>query len=409
MGVVSVPAQGRGELTTAPESEAEGARVSTLELFFDLVFVFTITQLTSVLAGEPNGRGLLAVVLMLGVIWWMYGGYAWLTNAVPPDRPEARLLLMVGMAGFLVVALAIPRAFSGAGLAFGLGYLVVTLVHAGLFTRTSTRSAVRAILRLAPFNLASALLVLAGGVAGGDAEYVLWGLAFALQAATPFLSGIGGFRVEPAHFVERHGLVVIIVLGESVVAVGIGVAGEPIDLALVGVAVLGLALAAGLWWLYFGGDDERAERALTAAPPERRPRLGLYSYGYAHVPIVLGVVAVAAGVKRSIGHAFEPQGLGLALLLGGGVALYLAGEALFRRSLRMAPAWFRAAAGLVALASVPLGMLVGAVAQLAFLVALLAAAIVLEKRLAAPPATIAAPAPPPFPAVPGPRGGTSST
>jgi low temperature requirement protein LtrA len=382
--------------------EPEGVRVSTLELFFDLVFVFTITQLTSFLAGQPNPRGLLAVVLMLGVIWWMYGGYAWLTNAVPPTGAVARLLLMIGMAGFLVVALSIPHAFAGDGLAFGLGYLLVTLVHAGLFTRTTTRSAVRAVLRIAPFNLASALLVVAGGLAGGDAEFVLWGAAFALMAVTPFLSGIGGFRVEPAHFVERHGLVVLIVLGESVVAVGIGVSGGRVEPALVGVAVLGLALAAGLWWLYFGGDDALAERALTEAPHERRPRLALYSYGYAHLPMLLGVVALAAGVKRSIGHAFEALGLPLALALAGGVALYLFGDALFRRSLRMAPGWFRATAGAVALASVPVGLTAGAVAQLAFLVALLAATAVLEKRFtggraAAParaPAAPAAPRPP---------------
>jgi low temperature requirement protein LtrA len=344
------------------------------------VFVFTITQLTSVLASQPNPRGLLAVVLMLGVIWWMYGGYAWLTNAVPPTGAVARLLLMTGMAGFLVVALSIPHAFAGDGLAFGLGYLLVTVVHAGLFTRTSTRSAVRAILGIAPFNLTSALLVVAGGLAGGEAELALWGAAFALMAVTPFLSGIGGFRVEPAHFVERHGLVVIIVLGESVVAVGIGVSGQRVGPALVGVAVLGLALAAGLWWLYFGGDDALAERALTEAPLEHRPRLALYSYGYAHLPMLLGVVALAAGVKRSIGHAFEALGLPLALALGGGVALYLVGDALFRRSLHMAPGWFRAAAGAVALASVPVGLCAGAVAQLAFLVALLAATAVLEKR-----------------------------
>jgi low temperature requirement protein LtrA len=389
--VVPVHAKGRGQLSSGEESEE--VRVSTLELFFDLVFVFTITQLTSVLTSQPNPRGLLAVVLMLGVIWWMYGGYAWLTNAVAPTGAVARLLLMVGMAGFLVVALAVPHAFAGDGLAFGLGYLLVTVVHAGLFTRTSTRSAVRAILRIAPFNLASALLVVAGGLAGGVAEYALWGAAFVLMAVTPFLSGIGGFRVEPAHFVERHGLVVIIVLGESVVAVGIGVSGQRVGPELVGVAVLGLALAAGLWWLYFGGDDALAERALTEAPDERRPRLALYSYGYAHVPILLGVVALAAGVKRSVGHAFEAPGFPLALALGGGVALYLFGDALFRRSLRMAPGWFRAVAGAVALASVPVGLAAGAVAQLAFLVALVAATAALEKRLIRRPAASPARAP----------------
>ena len=362
-------------------ADAETTRVSTLELFFDLVFVFTITQLTSFLAAQPTPRGLLSIVLMLGVIWWMYGGYAWLTNAVAPTRPEARLLLMIAMGGFLVVALSIPRAFSGDGLAFGLGYLLVTIVHAALFTRTSTRSAVRAVFRIAPFNVASALLVLSGGVAGGAAEYVLWGLAFVLQAATPFLSGIRGFRVQPAHFVERHGVVVLIAFGESVVAVGIGVAGQPVGPALAGVALLGLALAAGLWWLYFGGDERRAEDALQAAPPERRPFLALYAYGYAHVLILLGIVILAAGVKRSIGHAFQPLSLQQALALGGGVALYLVGDALFRRSLRIGPSWFRAGAALVALAAVPLGMVAGAVVPLAFLVALLTATIQLELRL----------------------------
>src|SRR5262249_21142257 len=159
-----------------------------------------------------------------------------------------------------------------------------------------TRSAVRAILRIAPFNVASALLIVAAGVLGGAAEYVLWAAAFATQAATPFLSrGLGGFRVEPAHFVERHGLVVIIVLGESVVAIGIGAAGRRVGPGLVGVAVLGLPLAAGLWGLYLGGDDERAERALRGAAPDRRPWMALESYGYAHLPILLGVVVLAAG------------------------------------------------------------------------------------------------------------------
>jgi low temperature requirement protein LtrA len=243
----------------AEATSVEAVGVSTVELFFDLVFVFTITQLTAVLVHAPTVPGVLSVVLMLGVIWWMYGGYAWLTNAVRPDRADRRLLLMVGMAGFLLIALAIPRAFSGAGLTFGIGYLVVTMVHAGLFTRSGVPATVQAVFRLARFNLASALLVLAGGLMGGIGQYILWGLAFGLQAATPFLSHIEDFRIQPAHFVERHGLVVLIALGESVVAVGIGLTGRAITLQLSAVAVLGLALTAALFWLYFGGDDVHAE------------------------------------------------------------------------------------------------------------------------------------------------------
>jgi len=165
---------------------AATVRVSTLELFFDLVFVFTITQLTSVLVRQETPQGLLSIVLMLGVISWMYGGYAWLTNAVPPNRADRRLLLMVGMAGFLVIALSIPQAFAGGGLAFGIGYVVVTIVHAGLFTRSGVPATVQAVFRIARFNLASALLVLAGGLAGGPASTSSGGWPLSCRRRPPF-------------------------------------------------------------------------------------------------------------------------------------------------------------------------------------------------------------------------------
>src|SRR3954453_8511461 len=150
-----------------PDSEPAEVRVSTLELFFDLVFVFTITQLTAVLAGRPTGIGLLRVSLMLVVIWWMYGGYAWLTNVVAPDRVGYQLLLLGGMAAFLVLSLAIPTAFSGGGVAFGLAYLVVILIHAGLFIRSQAGASGTAILRVAPLNIVAALAIVAAGIAGG--------------------------------------------------------------------------------------------------------------------------------------------------------------------------------------------------------------------------------------------------
>jgi low temperature requirement protein LtrA len=362
------------------DAAAEATRVSTVELFFDLVFVFTITQLTSVLVRVPSLPGVLSVVLMLGVIWWMYGGYAWLTNAVTPDRADRRLLLMVGMAGFLLIALSIPRAFGGNGVAFGIGYLVVTSVHAGLFTRSGVPATVQAVFRIARFNLAAALLVLAGGFMGGISQYILWGLAFGLQAATPFLSRIHGFQIRPAHFVERHGLVVLIALGESVVAVGIGLTGKAITLPLAAVGVLGLALTVALFWLYFGGDDVHAERALANASFERRPWLALYSYGYAHVPLLLGVVVLAAGVRMTIGHAFEALPPLWSLALAGGVLLYLVGDVYFRRTLGIGPNAARALAALAALGTVPFGVGLGAVAQLTLLVFLLALTLAVETK-----------------------------
>jgi len=359
-------------------SQPQAGRVSTLELFFDLVFVFTITQLTTVLVHEPTGRGLGQVALMLGVIWWMYGGYAWLTNFVAPDRANRRILLLGGMAAFLVLALSIPEAFGDSGAAFGIAYAAVICIHAGLFIRHSTGAALGAILVLARFNGAMALLVLVGGIVGGATQYVLWAIA-CLVWVTPKIMDSGGFVVEPAHFVERHGLVIIVAIGESVVAIGIGAQGLPVDLGLVGVALLGLALSAGLWWSYFGGDDTRAERAMDAAEPSRRPQLAIDAFGYAHWLMLLGIVAVAAALKSVIGHASDTVGLAQALFLSGGLATFLLGDVIFRAVLRIGPGRWRGAAAAVALAAVPLGTEVAGVVQLAGLVLVLGAAIALER------------------------------
>ena len=360
-----------------------GVRVSTLELFFDLVFVFTVTQLTAVLAGELTVPGALRVTLMLGVIWWMYGGYAWLTNAVAPTDGWRRGLLFVGMSGFLTIALAIPRAFQDTGWAFGIGYFVVNAVHTGLFIKAGGRGAVRAMGRLGPLNLLSASLVLVGGYLPGGWRDVAWCAALAVQVISPYLHKIDGFTIEAAHFVERHGLVVIIALGESVVAIGVGVAGQRLSPGLIGVAVLGLAIAYGLWWFYFGGDEILAEHALNAVEPERRAAVAMRAYGYAHYPILLGVVLLAAGVKKALSSAFVPLHLPQALALGGGVALFLLGDLAFRRVLRIGRPGLRLAAAALALASVPLGLAV-AVAQLAVLVLVLVACRWAEDRRAQP-------------------------
>src|SRR4051794_26964129 len=187
--------------------------VTPLELFFDLVFVFTITQLTSVLYHAPSWRSLAEVAIMLAVIWWMYGGYAWLTNAVPADTRSRRALLLGGMGGYFVLALSIPRAFHGSGLAFGLAYLAVVAVHLALFMQAASAGVVRAILHLAPFNVLCALLVVAGGAAGGRVQWVLWASG-CLVWLSPLVRPPGAFTIGAAHFVERHGLVIIVTIGE---------------------------------------------------------------------------------------------------------------------------------------------------------------------------------------------------
>jgi low temperature requirement protein LtrA len=355
----------------------EVVRVSTLELFFDLVFVFTITQLTTVLVERPNARGVTQVVLMLALIWWMYGGYAWLTNAVAPDRVSRRLLLLGGMAAYLVLALAIPDAFESTGLTFGIAYVAIVCVHAGLFTRTSSEVTLRNLLRLAPANLIAALVVLVGGVAGGTAQYILWTLAFAFEWLSPRLISNSGFVIGASHFVERHGLVVIVAIGESIVAIGIASQGLPIDLQLVAFAVLGLALSACLWWIYFG-DSEQTERALATATPERQPRMAVDAFGSWHIPILLGVIAIAATEKEATGHVFDPLDFEPALLLALGLSVFLVGEVLFRRTLGIDRGSLRLAAAVLAPATIPIGTEVSAFAQLAALVALLLVMLVTE-------------------------------
>lgn len=317
---------------------------------------------------------------MLGVIFWMYGGYAWLTNSVALDRVTRRLTLLGGMGGFLIVALAIPGAFLGSGATFGLAYFAVVLVHLGMFARSSQLTAAQAIRGLAPFNLSTALLVLAGGIAGGSVQYVLWATAFLVEWVSPKLIDDSGFAIEPGHFVERHGLVVIVAIGESVVAIGIGAAGLPVNAGLAAAALLGLALSACLWWSYFTGNDAAAERAMSAAPMQMRPKMAIDAFGYWRLPILLGIIAIAAALKKATGHAFDPLPEAQAIALGGGAFLFLLGEALFRRTLAIGGQSGRAIAAVLALATIPIGSQVAAAAHIAALVGLFVTMLLVEGR-----------------------------
>jgi low temperature requirement protein LtrA len=361
-----------------PAESTETVRVSTIELFFDLVFVFAITQLTTLLAHDPTAVGLIRVLLIFGTLWWMYGGYAWLTNAVPPTRLLLRLLILVGMAGFLVVALAIPTAFGRGGVAFGLGYLLVTLVHSGMFLLSTRETVVRAIRRLGPVNALSATMLVVGGFAGGTTQWILWSAAFLLQWSSPAFTAVEGFRIQAAHFVERHGLIVLIALGESIVAVSIGVAADELRAGSIVIAVLGLALAAALWWLYFDGEDERAEQAMNSAPSGRIQWLALYAFGYGFLPVLGGIIVFAAGVKNAVGHHGEPLAASTAWLLAGGVAGYVAGLAWFRRCLGIRPVGPRLAIAATVLPTALVGLTATPEAQLGVLAAIVVAGIMAE-------------------------------
>ncbi|MFF4261833.1 low temperature requirement protein A [Streptomyces virginiae] len=376
-------------------------RVSTLELFFDLVFVFTITQLTVLLADDLTPRGAGQVVLIFTVLFWMYGGYAHLTNQVPPDRTVRRVLLMLAMGAFLVCALAVPTAFGAGGIAFGLGYLLVVLVHGALFTQAHGRG----VLWFALPNVLCALSVTAAGFFDGLPAWGLWMSALLLQFVTPVVvqrvaaSGaaeaaevaetvegpgqtvgdqLGGMNA--AHLVERHGLLLIIVFGESVIAIGIGVGSLPLSLGIAAGAFLALTIASAMWWMYFVRDEGRAEEVFERTPAERRFKLAMVAYYYAFLPMLLGIAVFAAGVKKTIGHLGEHLHTGPAVALAGGVALYLAGDLAFRAALGIGPARYRAAALVLALATVPVGTSWTGAGQLVALACVLVGALAAEGR-----------------------------
>jgi low temperature requirement protein LtrA len=352
-------------------------RVSTLELFFDLVFVFTITQLAESLNEHLTWSTLGNVLLILAVVWWMYSGYAWLTNAVAPNSTTRRTLLLIGMAGFLMMALAIPEAFGEYGWLFGVSYLVVNVVHTLLF-RTAGPGARQALRVLGPLNILAALLVLAGGLVPEPWRHLLWLAAPAVQITSSYVHKIEMHTISAGHFAERHGLVVIIAIGESIIAIGTVFTGVHLGFAEILVAVLGLCVSYYLWWFYFAGDDARAEHVLAHTDnPRRRARLALQAWGYAHYPILLGIVIASVGIKKTVGQSLEPLHWAEALALSGGIAIYLLGHAAFLAQLRLRGVYHRLACAAVVLATIPLGHL-RAIFQLVAVVVVMVSAAIIE-------------------------------
>jgi low temperature requirement protein LtrA len=260
-------------------------------------------------------------------------GYSWLTNAVPAEEViPARLVILVAMAAMLVASLAVPDAFDEYGVLFGLAYFVVRFLQVALYSLATgdmpeTR---RAILRLAPGFVGAPVLLIVAGFLGGLAQGLLWAVGLAIDYGVAFVRSPSGFRVHAGHFTERHGLIVIIALGESIVAVGVGASGLPIGVGVVVGSVVGIALAAALWWAYFDLVILSAERRLSAARGDERARLARDSYSYLHLPMVAGIIFIALGIKQTLAHIGDPLGTVAGVALCGGVALYLLGHNAFR-------------------------------------------------------------------------------
>jgi low temperature requirement protein LtrA len=372
---IGLTADGR----VAPEQEDEHP-VSALELFFDLVFVLAITQVTLLLAEDATLAGLLRGLLILALLWWSWVGYSWLTNSVDTDDVATRVSIFVAMAAFTVAALAVPAAYGDDAVPFALAYAVVRAMQVGLYAYGTDDDDPNhgAILRLAPGFLVSAGLIVGGALVGGEAQTWIWLLAILIDVLTPVVVGAGQFRVHAGHFAERHGLIVIIALGESIVALGSGVTEETVDVSRAVGASLGVAAAAALWWLYFDIVAIVAEHRMKQARGAERSRIARDSYSYIHFFMIAGIVLLALGIKKSLLGSEEPLKLIPAIALCAGPALYLLGHIAFRLRNVGTLNKQRLVVAIVLVALIPVAHAIDALPALALVTAVLAALVTYE-------------------------------
>jgi low temperature requirement protein LtrA len=312
--------------------EEEEHRVSPLELFFDLVFVFAFTQVTALMSKDPSWTGVGRGMLVLAALWWAWGSYTWLSNTLDVEEVRIRLAYFAAMAAMLVAALAVPQAFGRDAEAFAFAYLIVRVAHLALYllaTRDDAEAR-RVLVQAFPYWVAGPALICASAFTDGSTQAALWVLAIVIDYGGALAAKGEGWRVHAGHFAERHGLIVIVALGESIVAIGVGASEIPVDVEIIAAAALGTAVAACLWWAYFDVVALVAERKLHATSGQARAAQARDSYSYLHLPMIAGIVLFALGVKKVLGHVDEPLKTVPAFAMFGGLSLYFLAHVAFR-------------------------------------------------------------------------------
>ena len=316
-------------------SEEVEQRVTPLELFFDLVFVFAITQATGFVSERPSWIRLVEGLAILAVLLFAWSGYAWLGNTANTDEGLVRVILLSAMAAMLIASLAVPHAFGSDGLIFGIAYFVVRALHIGCYAAVARArndpTLAAAVSRLASTMLPAAALLVIGGALSGAPRAVCWAAALLVDYGGLVVRGVEGWRVEPGHFAERHSAVIIIALGESIVSLSVGAGGVRLGAGVIVGALFGIATAAALWWAYFDVVSIVAERRLRRAPPRDQVLIARDSYTYLHLPMLAGIIVFAIGVKRTLLQVDAHLQLVPAVALCGGVALYLLALSAFKR------------------------------------------------------------------------------
>ena len=357
-----------------------GQRVTPLELFFDLVFVFAITQVTSFLTNDASWSGLLRGMLLLSILWWAWSGFAWLTNTLDPEEGFVRLLMLAAIAAMLIVSLAAPRAFGADGATFGIAYAVVRALQLVLFmvAGRGDRDLLRAVGRIAAGAVVAAALLVVAGHLDGATQLACWAAAAAASYLSPLIGHMRGFRVSPDHFAERFGQIIMIALGESIVAIGVGAKGLPLDIRLGGAALLGICVVSCVWWSYFDWLIYVMPRWLSEQTDARRATLARDAYSYLHLPMVAGIVLFAFGLKATLPDVTAVLPTVAAFSLVGGIALYLVAHVGLRFRLSGTLGRGRPVASLLLLGLLPAAPSMPAIDALAVVAAVCVALILYE-------------------------------
>jgi low temperature requirement protein LtrA len=341
-------------------------RIAPLELFFDLVFVFGFTQVTTVFSDDQTWAGIGHGVLILAALWWAWASYAWLTNTVDAGEDWVLAAVLLAMGAMFVAALAVPEAFGDHGVVFGAAYLAVAVMHLALYSLSARGESelLGAIRRITPTSLLGAVLILAAGFVDDPAKSLIWILALAIAFLGPLVRGIAGWRLTPAHFVERHGLIVIVAIGESLVAIGIGARSTDLGAEAITAALLGFVVATSFWLAYFDFFPIRAQQLLSERRGEERIALARDAYSYLHLPMIAGIMLFAFAMKVTLAHVDDELDTIPAFALCVGPTVYLATFSLLRFRIARRVGRGRAIAAVVCAALFPFALAVPALVAL---------------------------------------------
>jgi low temperature requirement protein LtrA len=317
-------------MTIIPIVSPDDQRVTFVELFFDLVFVFCVTQVVTLLHDHIDARSVGSALLVFWLIWWAWTQFTWALNAANTDHPRVQLATLLATAVAFLLAVGIPRALGDGALWFAVLYVAVRGIGLLLYYWVAWGDPLqrRAVRVFGLFSVGGLAAVLVGAVLGGTAQYWWWGLAIALDLVAAGVGGqLEGWNLHPDHFVERHGLIVIIALGETLIVAATGLVETPPTPAAMVIGVLAVAVTCGLWWTYFLYARPTFEHALSAREGNARSCLARDLFSVMHFPMLCGVIAMAAATEQALAHPELPLGADVRLALGGGAVLFVCGTA----------------------------------------------------------------------------------